>query len=804
MKKFLKEHKYETVLAILIGIYILYFTLSSFLRYNNYYAGRFDLGNMDQTVWNTIHGRIFQITDPDNTVNISRLAYHADFMLVLISPLYLIWSDPRMLLLLQSVVLGLGAVFVFLIAMHFLKNKSLALTFSALYLLNPSLQFSNLYDFHAVVLGTTLLLMTFYFFIKKRYLLFLIFGILSGLTKEEIWAITSLFGLTIIFRTIFENKFKLKFSRKQLFELLLGILVFLISAIIGYLLIWKIIPLVRGGQHFALSYYSDFGANPTDVSKNIILMPTKTISTILSPQRLGYLLQVFSPLGFLSLLFPIYLIFAFPDLLINLLSSNLALRQIYYQYTAAITPFVIISAIYGVAFIKRRFFKINDLIIIVYLLLATIISSYLFGPLPGAVHANVNMFTQPLSNRQEIDTFIAEIPTRYSIAATNNLGAHLSHRQNLYTIPIGIGKADVIVFLLNDYWAQPSLASQKQMAKQMVNDKNYIEVYKSGDFVAFEKRNLYQAPKTNPKKGQTSLFPYSINALLGRSYEKSDINIEKQIPTNGNFKSFIISFTADGLKEYALLNIPNSQQPLQRFPVVILDHGYIQPSAYDTVNSYKAESDYFANQGFLVLKPDYRGNGNSEADNQAFMRFAYPIDVLTLLNSLDNIPQADKNNVFLWSHSMGGEVTLEVLEVAGKRTDFSSKINAAVFWAPVTDPVKWFSKSNLPRLPEAKISPYPYTQTFKLLGTPEENPRLWQSLSPLNYLKYINTPILLQHGTGDTTVPYSWSVELNNDLQKLNKNIKFISYPDDNHNLPLHWSDAVSADTNFFNSFLIK
>jgi len=44
----------------------------------------------------------------------------------------------------------------------------------------------------------------------------------------------------------------------------------------------------------------------------------------------------------------------------------------------------------------------------------------------------------------------------------------------------------------------------------------------------------------------------------------------------------------------------------------------------------------------------------------------------------------------------------------------------------------------LPKLPEAKITPYPYAQTFQILGTPEKNPQLWQSLSPLNYLKDIN------------------------------------------------------------------
>jgi dipeptidyl aminopeptidase/acylaminoacyl peptidase len=175
---------------------------------------------------------------------------------------------------------------------------------------------------------------------------------------------------------------------------------------------------------------------------------------------------------------------------------------------------------------------------------------------------------------------------------------------------------------------------------------------------------------------------------------------------------------------------------------------------------------------------------------------------LNLIASVENISDANANQIFLWSHSMGGEVTLEVLEVAAKNNDFASKIKGAIFWAPVTDPVKWFSRNHLPTLIEARITPYPYSQTFQTLGTPEENPELWQSLSPINYLNDINVPILLQHGTGDTTVPYSWSVELNNDLLKLNKTVKFVSYPNDNHNLPLHWSEAVSEDLNFLQGLL--
>jgi uncharacterized membrane protein len=70
------------------------------------------------------------------------------------------------------VVLGLGAIFVYFIAKNVIKNKNIALVLAAVYLLNPSLQYTNLYDFHAIALATTLLLLLFIFFLKENIFYF--------------------------------------------------------------------------------------------------------------------------------------------------------------------------------------------------------------------------------------------------------------------------------------------------------------------------------------------------------------------------------------------------------------------------------------------------------------------------------------------------------------------------------------------------------------------------------------------------------------------------------------------------------
>jgi len=431
---------------------------------------------MDQAVWNTINGRIFQ-TSSDNGMIISRLSAHADFILILISPFYLLWSHPKTLLLIQAIVLALGAIFVYLISKEILKNKHLALIFGFLFLMNPAMQYTNLYDFHAVTFATTLLLASFYFLIKQRYFLLTIFLISSGITKEQVWSITSLFGFPLLLQKAKRIKF-----------LGIGIIMFSLALFIYF--IWYIIPQNLGSQHFALAYYSDFGNSPTEVVENIFLSPLKIIPILFENSRLEYLKQLFMPMGFLSILAPVFLVFIVPDLLINLLSSNPQLHQIYYQYSATITPFIFISSIFAVKTIIKWFPKIPKFYIGFYLLVFTIISCYLFGPLPGSKNSNLDMFTKPYSNKKVVENFLLTISEKYSVATTNNLGAHLSHRQNIATIPKGIDNADIVLFLLNDRFAQPSLDDQIKMVNEMKSDKNYIKIFEKDDFVVFKKQGV--------------------------------------------------------------------------------------------------------------------------------------------------------------------------------------------------------------------------------------------------------------------------------------------------------------------------
>ena len=465
------KHPQFVFVLLLSSLYTIYISATSFLRHEQYYTGRFDLGNMDQTVWNTLHGNFFLFTNPDGTEIISRLATHADFILILLAPFYLIWEDPRMLLLIQTVIIAAGALFVYAIARDVLKNKYFGILFAFAYLINPSIERANLYDFHAVTLATTFFLGAYYFLRKKQLVWFVLFCLLAALTKEQVWLTFALFGgLAIVWYR----------------QYLLGGVMMLMGAGLFYYLVSYAIPNANPeSQHFAISYFAAFGNTPAEILTTIVFSPWKVFEAIGTPSHIDYYHQIFMPYGYLTFLYPFLMIFAGPDLGINLLSSNEQLHEIYYQYTATVSPFIILSAIYGVWVLKRfvipKSHQIVGLYVVgLYLLAISVYAAYLYGPLPGARWANTDMYTKPLENKAFVDAYLANIPREHKVAASNSLGAHLMYRDYIYTVPIGIDRADTIVLLLNNEKSRDTYEIVKQ-------DSSYREVARDGDFVAFER-----------------------------------------------------------------------------------------------------------------------------------------------------------------------------------------------------------------------------------------------------------------------------------------------------------------------------
>jgi dipeptidyl aminopeptidase/acylaminoacyl peptidase len=276
------------------------------------------------------------------------------------------------------------------------------------------------------------------------------------------------------------------------------------------------------------------------------------------------------------------------------------------------------------------------------------------------------------------------------------------------------------------------------------------------------------------------LNPYTIQALRNRDYDGGALTLERELGDQGSFNLFVMSYMSDGLKQYALMSVPDMVRPETGYPVIILNHGFIEPTVYSTTGSYRSYFDVYARQPFIVIKPDYRGHDNSEGEPvSAHTSPDYVIDVLNLLEAVKIYGDVNPNKIGMWGHSMGGGITLRAMAI-------SKDIKAAALLAGVVaSPESFYAYWNLlkddPRVPSwIKENAQ---RTLDEFGVPQQNPDLWQAISPYTYINDMEMPIQIHHGTSDKDVPILFSEELNNALKNASKNVDYFVYQNGDHNL---------------------
>src|SRR5579872_2539934 len=177
------------LLIVIMLIYMVDMSYHAILRYETFKATAFDLGNMDQVLWNTIHGRLFQFTNQaaDWYGPPTRLAIHFEPIILPLSLLYVFHADPRILLVFQTLALTTGALPVFLLTRKYLAEWPLMAPIMVVaYLLSPALLGLNIFDFHPYALATPFLLYALLALTYRRFGLMLLCCVLACACKEDV------------------------------------------------------------------------------------------------------------------------------------------------------------------------------------------------------------------------------------------------------------------------------------------------------------------------------------------------------------------------------------------------------------------------------------------------------------------------------------------------------------------------------------------------------------------------------------------------------------------------------------------
>lgn len=297
--------------------------------------------------------------------------------------------------------------------------------------------------------------------------------------------------------------------------------------------------------------------------------------------------------------------------------------------------------------------------------------------------------------------------------------------------------------------------------------------------------------------------PLSIEAMRSKKYPGSDIKIEETLAPGSNYSRYIISYLSDGLKIYGLLTVPQGDAPKLGWPVIVFNHSYIPPQEYSPTERYIAYVDGFARNDYIVLKPNYRGNGQSEGQPEgAYYSPAYATDVLNAVSSIKKFPGADSKKIGMWGHSMGGNITLRDMVVDSKT------IKAAVIWGGVVgtydDLVNRWHRA-VPFRPgptELALRNRNRQNIIKEHGAPMDNPEFWNTIDPTYFVKDITAPIQLHAGESDEEVPVDFSKSLYDKLKVAGKTVELYTYPGTDHNISQGFNLAMERSIEFFDKYL--
>jgi uncharacterized membrane protein len=427
----------------LIALYIAFFGILTVQQHNAFQTTAFDLGNFDQAVWNTRHGRPFAMTNIEGLT--VRLGTHVEPILLPISLLYFVWSDPRALLLLQTVVIALGAWPIYLLARRALGSPqspipntqqeprlthyalritpyALPLVFSLAYLLFPALQSANVFDFHAVALAPTFFLFAFYFLETERWGAYALFALLTMGCKEDMPLLVAMLGL---YALVVRRRWRV------------GLATLAVAMAWFFVAVGWIMPHfdTRGVSPLA-NRYAYLGDGPLEMAVTLVTRPGVVLEQLRAAGALRYLGNLLAPVAFLSLFAPQVLVLGLPSLLVNLLSTEGSMHQLEgFHYGATLVPAVVVSAAYGAAWLSRRLarFRLLPLLLAAVVLVATLFYHWGHGYTPLA--AGFRGSWPEVTDHDRLGEEIARsIPTGASLAALPHPNPHASERQQLYMI----------------------------------------------------------------------------------------------------------------------------------------------------------------------------------------------------------------------------------------------------------------------------------------------------------------------------------------------------------------------------------
>jgi dipeptidyl aminopeptidase/acylaminoacyl peptidase len=213
---------------------------------------------------------------------------------------------------------------------------------------------------------------------------------------------------------------------------------------------------------------------------------------------------------------------------------------------------------------------------------------------------------------------------------------------------------------------------------------------------------------------------------------------------------------------YMPYNLPRNGE----HPAIVYVHG--GPTA-QTMNTFNRFVQYMANQGYIVIAPNYRGStGYGKEFQQANLFDMGGGDLQDVLAAADWIKQTgyvDPKKLILMGGSYGGYMTM------------MGVTKAPELWAagvPIVPFVNWFTEIQ-------NEDPVLQQSDLATMGDPEKNKALYEDRSPINFVDKIKAPLYLLAGGHDPRCPKTEAQQVVDAVKNRGGVVEYKVYENEGH-----------------------
>jgi pimeloyl-ACP methyl ester carboxylesterase len=190
-----------------------------------------------------------------------------------------------------------------------------------------------------------------------------------------------------------------------------------------------------------------------------------------------------------------------------------------------------------------------------------------------------------------------------------------------------------------------------------------------------------------------------------------------------------VTFECRNQQIVGIIHLPNKKNP----PTVIMCHGWGGNKLGTWTGLFVKTARKFCNNGFAVLRFDFRGSGDSQGDFEKQTNETLLEDLDCLMNSIDS-------DVGLIGHSLGGKISI-------LKASMDKRVKCLASWAsPVYK--DFFTRSFLEEIEQRKnfyFNDIGYSVSKRQIDS-------YLRYDTLKALKKVKIPFLIVNGSEDTSV----------------------------------------------------